>query len=205
MAMMTCPECGKEISDTAESCPNCGYRIKKKKKNGCLIVLIVIIVVFLLFVFAIWAATSETDNSTQKSQIVVQSETTESSLLSDEDTFNETCAKYIFDFIKNGSFYNPSAVRVLRAAYAPAEKEEYAQELGADGILYVTVQGTNRMGGTLRKDYVVVMGGTSDGEAFRNEDDDGKGLNDYSLAETEIDAATINEMLQDYWEELGIS
>lgn len=29
MALMNCPECSKEISDQAESCPNCGYNIKK--------------------------------------------------------------------------------------------------------------------------------------------------------------------------------
>ena len=30
MALIKCPECGKEnVSDTAESCPNCGFGIKK--------------------------------------------------------------------------------------------------------------------------------------------------------------------------------
>lgn len=35
MALITCPECGKEISDTARSCPNCGYPIttKESKEN----------------------------------------------------------------------------------------------------------------------------------------------------------------------------
>ncbi len=33
MALIKCPECGKEISDTAKSCPNCGYRIKRPKNN----------------------------------------------------------------------------------------------------------------------------------------------------------------------------
>lgn len=29
MALIKCPECGREnVSDTAESCPNCGYGIK---------------------------------------------------------------------------------------------------------------------------------------------------------------------------------
>lgn len=28
MALINCPECGKEISDKAESCPNCGMPIK---------------------------------------------------------------------------------------------------------------------------------------------------------------------------------
>ncbi len=28
MALINCPECGKEISDTVKSCPNCGYKIR---------------------------------------------------------------------------------------------------------------------------------------------------------------------------------
>lgn len=28
MALINCPECGKEISDTAKSCPNCGYPLE---------------------------------------------------------------------------------------------------------------------------------------------------------------------------------
>ena len=29
MALIKCPECGKEISDKAKTCPNCGCPIKK--------------------------------------------------------------------------------------------------------------------------------------------------------------------------------
>ena len=29
MALMVCPECGKQVSDQAEACPNCGYPIPK--------------------------------------------------------------------------------------------------------------------------------------------------------------------------------
>lgn len=29
MALMSCPECGKEISDAARSCPHCGYSIRE--------------------------------------------------------------------------------------------------------------------------------------------------------------------------------
>ena len=31
MALITCPECEKQISDQAEACPNCGYPLKAKK------------------------------------------------------------------------------------------------------------------------------------------------------------------------------
>ena len=30
MALITCPECGKQISDQAEACPNCGYPLPQK-------------------------------------------------------------------------------------------------------------------------------------------------------------------------------
>ena len=38
MAMINCPECGKEISDQAASCINCGYPIKQQNEiteNNC--------------------------------------------------------------------------------------------------------------------------------------------------------------------------
>ena len=38
MSLIKCPECGKEISDTAKSCPNCGYKLNtdfiKRKTIG---------------------------------------------------------------------------------------------------------------------------------------------------------------------------
>ena len=35
MALITCPECKKEISDTAKSCPSCGYELKTSEKQLC--------------------------------------------------------------------------------------------------------------------------------------------------------------------------
>lgn len=34
MALINCPECGKEISDKAKSCPNCGCPIAEVSKSG---------------------------------------------------------------------------------------------------------------------------------------------------------------------------
>lgn len=34
MALVRCKECGKEISDKAEKCPNCGNKIRKENKNN---------------------------------------------------------------------------------------------------------------------------------------------------------------------------
>ncbi|MDY5355633.1 MAG: zinc ribbon domain-containing protein, partial [Eubacteriales bacterium] len=29
MALIKCPECGKEVSSSAPTCPHCGYQLKK--------------------------------------------------------------------------------------------------------------------------------------------------------------------------------
>ena len=37
MALIQCPECGKEISDTTDKCPHCGYplmKIQNEEKNN---------------------------------------------------------------------------------------------------------------------------------------------------------------------------
>ena len=64
MALINCKECGKEISDTAKSCPNCGAKTKKeifKNKRiffiGTPVLLIVLLVIILIFI-----ANPNTDN-----------------------------------------------------------------------------------------------------------------------------------------------
>ena len=34
MALINCPECGKEISDTADVCIHCGYKLKTKAQSN---------------------------------------------------------------------------------------------------------------------------------------------------------------------------
>jgi len=33
MALIKCPECGRDVSDSASSCPNCGHPISRVDKN----------------------------------------------------------------------------------------------------------------------------------------------------------------------------
>lgn len=59
MALIQCPECGKEISDKAKNCPNCGYVLPHFRKNEklkrytkivgiCVISFLVLFLAFLL-------------------------------------------------------------------------------------------------------------------------------------------------------------
>lgn len=45
MALIKCPECEKEISDTIKKCPNCGYKIKKTSKKAIVAIISALIVV----------------------------------------------------------------------------------------------------------------------------------------------------------------
>ena len=66
MALIKCKECGKQISDTATSCPHCGYELKKKitkpKKTGAIIILIansIFLIFFILMLLASLAPTQQ--------------------------------------------------------------------------------------------------------------------------------------------------
>ncbi len=57
MALISCPECSKEISDSAKQCPNCGYKLHKNVDSNNVkgmtflisIVLVVVLVVGAIF------------------------------------------------------------------------------------------------------------------------------------------------------------
>lgn len=85
MALIKCPECGKEISDKATACPSCGCPLnltteaenaakassiappKKKKGHGCLITVIVFLV--LSAIFGTRVAKQQNSGDTSKSTI----------------------------------------------------------------------------------------------------------------------------------------
>lgn len=88
MALITCPECGSQISDKAESCPNCGLPMisnsdnnynqpnnsddekeKKKKALGWIFLIIVVCIVTIFIVFA----TKKTENDDISTNINTES------------------------------------------------------------------------------------------------------------------------------------
>lgn len=80
MALIKCPECGKEVSSGATSCPNCGHPIspqkgtvtvvKEKKKGSCLskIIGFILIIVILAAIGSALGGNKEEDTSTTTSE-----------------------------------------------------------------------------------------------------------------------------------------
>lgn len=67
MALIKCPECGRDISDMASSCPGCGHVLRKSQNNKTKknVVLIVGILIVLAIICIIWYQLdrSKKDNS----------------------------------------------------------------------------------------------------------------------------------------------
>jgi len=78
MGLITCPECKKKISDSADSCPKCGYRLTPEKlieikkneqhnKNvrfiGCLSLTVIIIIITFIGKFSDDSQSTNTSNS----------------------------------------------------------------------------------------------------------------------------------------------
>lgn len=55
MALIKCPECDNEFSDTVNKCPKCGFKISKNKKTKIkiLIIIIAIIIITVLSIFLV--------------------------------------------------------------------------------------------------------------------------------------------------------
>ena len=61
MAMIKCPECGKEISDKTEVCIHCGYNFRKPQKKKKWILIVGIIIIFIAIAMAIGMRTINTN------------------------------------------------------------------------------------------------------------------------------------------------
>lgn len=219
-----CPYCGKMIPGVAVACPYCGKKISTVDKKKKILIVALFVVVCVIVGMAVvrkvhldkmeetysQAQLAMNDFDYEQAQQLLNSipeykDAQELLQQAQDGEFMSLCAQYIFNFIQDGSFYNPSAVRLLEATYLSAENDELSEILEADGILYITIQGTNKLGGTLSKDYVIFIGGEFDGVAFENEDDSLSVKENYDLSDKPVDVSLVNKMLQKYWADMGIS
>jgi zinc-ribbon domain len=61
MALVTCKECMKQISDSAKTCPNCGFKVA----NGMGVGSVILIAIVVLFVISAIVRNPDASNSTQ--------------------------------------------------------------------------------------------------------------------------------------------
>lgn len=52
MALIKCPECQNEISDSIDTCIHCGYKLNNKKKTKIIISLIIVTLVISVFIIS---------------------------------------------------------------------------------------------------------------------------------------------------------
>ena len=79
MALIKCPECGKEISDQASSCPNCGcpisisnnqqpHHTKEPKRGGCLKTIFIFFVICIGAIIAVIYSKKQLDGTQSKKE-----------------------------------------------------------------------------------------------------------------------------------------
>ena len=100
MALINCPECGKEVSDSAEKCIHCGYEIKasnsettrKKKINKKVLIPIIAVVAVIVIVFGIIKfANRATGLEANAKKYIKELE----SIVGDVEVFDVVCFSYI--------------------------------------------------------------------------------------------------------------
>lgn len=125
MALVACLECKKEISDQAESCPNCGFKISKSLQDSIntvnhetssfsvLIMGVGCIAAFLLFMFIMFGIFTKSDSA-----VSFKSNQTPDEILSEEQDRQA-------DLCKNGyasACQSERDLADLRAAAGGAQK-----------------------------------------------------------------------------------
>jgi hypothetical protein len=69
MSLVKCPECSKEISDTAKSCPSCGKSLKKSSAGKVIGIFIGVIAFVLIVLFLISARNAAQASNTAYDQL----------------------------------------------------------------------------------------------------------------------------------------
>lgn len=75
MALIQCPECRRSVSDSAMSCPHCGFALADPtKRSGCLpVILIILVPAIALLVWALGKNWSPQDEARWKAEEAIDS------------------------------------------------------------------------------------------------------------------------------------
>ena len=84
--MINCPECNKEVSDQAKSCPNCGYVLwqnNKHTKRSKLLIIVSIFIAFLIVITAFFIFFNKKNAKVEKVRELLKNKTNEEIVISD--------------------------------------------------------------------------------------------------------------------------
>ena len=141
MPLIKCPECQQEISDTAKSCPNCGYAIKQQefyKNSKKVLKYIVIVAVILIIIFSATALIKNIMHNYRYNKNI----SLQSSAYNTAESGNVRTALEIADQIKNDySLQNETKKCIVLSSYLANCKDELREE---DSIYYYRFFGVSK-------------------------------------------------------------
>lgn len=170
MALIKCPECGKEnVSDSAEMCPNCGCPInQKKKKKLTKKSIVALVIIFLVIIIIVGGIVFLKNNKTLGEKAVENSLQKLDKILLAPDTINiHQCVSR--DFTKD-------------------QDVNTNDELHKDVMVYIHFSSSNKGGGITESEYLFAC------------DEDGKVIEYMDLDDMEdmIAAGNMSDLLMDY-------
>lgn len=171
MALINCPECGKEISDTCESCIHCGYKLSNnegskgkqanKKKIPIIAIILVIVIIIGIGIASILIINSIRENNRieqeKQEQLLEQAEKEAKKL-----TYEEEICYYAIGYLKS-ILINPESLQINEVQISPSALVYY-EEKDSNGhyseyIIYLDYSAQNGFGGSNREEYYIPMNG----------------------------------------------
>ena len=142
MALIKCPECSKEISDTCKKCPNCGYKLKKKISSKVKTASLGIVCIASIAGGIGYYTYTHVKVNSKEMAIIKAIRDVKSSILNPESLIIYDCQAGYYDFEKDGLMYRLDAI------------PEY---LSQDVVqVYLHIGSENKMGGISEMQYVYV-------------------------------------------------
>lgn len=170
MALIKCPECGKEVSDSAVMCPNCGCPInQKKKKKLSKKSIAALVIIFLVMIIIVGGIAFFKNNKTLGEKAVENSLQTLDKILLAPDTINiHQCVSR--DFTKDQDVNTNDEL------------------LHKDVMVYIHFSSSNKGGGITESEYLFAC------------DEDGQVIEYMDLDDMEdmIAAGNMSDLLMDY-------
>lgn len=169
MALINCPECGKEISDTCDACIHCGYKLSNnasskdkktnKKKVPIIAILLVIVIIIGISIASILIINSIRENNRieqEKQEQLLEQEEKEAKKL----TYEEEICYYAIQYFKT-ILKNPNSLQIHKIEISP-DWEIVSEGLDSNGhysqyIVWVEYSAQNGFGGDNRKGYYIHM------------------------------------------------